>query len=140
MHIPPVALKRKNHRLMLCTTPRKHDLLAKLISEHEGKRIAVAVSGSPETIPASASITVLSDDALLDSGAETFDLLISFDLPADPALYFARLALAADTALTLFDEAEQPLLLAIETLLGRSIMQERPEGFAPELPAAPKPG
>jgi hypothetical protein len=139
MPIPPVALKRKNHRLLLCTSARKNDLLAKLIGENEGKRIAVAASGNAETISVPESVTLLTDDTLGESSTETFDLLISYDLPADPSVYFARLALAADTALTLFDEAEQPLLLAIETVLGRSISQERIEGFAPELPAAPKP-
>jgi chemotaxis protein histidine kinase CheA len=138
MHIPPVALKRKNHRLLLCTAARKHDLLAKLIEAHEGKRIAVAVSGDAETLTVPETVIVLVDETPNDGNAETFDLLISFDLPAAPAQYMARLALAGDTALTLLDEADQAHLLAVETLLGRAIPQERPEGFAPEPPAAPK--
>lgn len=137
MTIPPVALKRKHHRLLLCKDTKKKDLLAKLIFENEGKRIAVAVFDDAESIYVPEGIALLMDG---DPCEAAFDLLISYDLPADPQLYFSRLALTEATALTLMGESDQPHLLAIETLLGRAISQERPEGYAPELPAqsAPK--
>ena len=40
MPIPPVALKRRNHRLLLCEQTRKPALLAHLIETHRDKRIA----------------------------------------------------------------------------------------------------
>lgn len=136
MNIPPVALKRKNHRLLLCTDAKKKDLLAKLIFENEGKRIAVAVYDDTEKVYIPEDVTLLMDG---DPCEAKFDLLINYDLPADPAFYFARLTLTEETALTLMGESDQPHLLAIETLLGRAISQERPEGYAPELPTQPKP-
>lgn len=136
MHIPPVALKRKQHRLLLCTDANKKDLLAKLIHENEGRRIAVVASDDTDNLYIPENVTLLMDDALSE---ETYDLLISYDLPADPAHYFARLALAGNEALALMGETDQKNLLAIELLLGRTISQERLEEYAPELPPQPKP-
>jgi hypothetical protein len=135
MPLPPVALKRKNHRLLLCENTKKQDLLAKLLLENEGRRIAVVFSDDAQKVSVPENVVVLTDDTL---GGETFELLISYDLPLDPAQYFARLALCADTALTLLGESDRKNLLAIETVLGRAISQERPEGFAPQAPAQPK--
>ena len=139
MAIPPVALKRRNHRLLLCEDTRKPDLLALLIESHQDKHIAVVTSGDAAALAVPANVTVLSDDALPEKGAASFDLIISYDLPAAPQRYLERLALADDTALALLGDADRAHLLGIETLLGRAVSQERPEGFAPELPAAPKP-
>jgi superfamily II DNA/RNA helicase len=136
MHIPPVALTRQHHRLLLCMDEKKQDLLAKLIHENEGKRIAVVFADDTDRVYVPENVTVLTDDALSE---ETFELLISYDLPADPAQYLSRLALANETALTIFGETDQKNLLGIETLIGRAISQERPEEYAPELPPQPKP-
>ena len=137
MAIPPVALKRKNHRLLLCESARKHDLLLQLIETHGDKRIAVAVSGN-DVLTLPESVTLLSDTALPKEEEASFDLVINYDLPADPQRYLDRLALCDDIALTLLDEADKGRLMAIETLLGRSILQERPEGFAPAITPRPK--
>ena len=135
MVIPPIALKRNSHRLLLCTDAKKQDLLAKLLFENEGKRIAVVVSDDTEKMYVPEGITLLFDDT---PSQERFELLISYDLPDEPEQYLARLALAGESALTLMGESDHPQLLGIETLLGRSIVQESPSGFAPAVKPQPK--
>lgn len=137
MTTPPITFKRKHHQLLLCADARKVDLLAELIAEHESRRIAVVVSDKDERVYVPDTAVLLFDDAL---GDDSFDLLISYDLPDDPQQYVARLALAEETALTLMGESDREKLLAIETLLGRALPQDRPAGYSPPLPKeAPRP-
>ena len=65
-----------------------------------------------------------------------YDLVISYDIPESAIAYMTRLAQAKQFALALLDPAEQPRLYPIETLLGRTILQETLPEFAPEAPAA----
>jgi len=129
MAIPSVAFKRQNHRLLLCEDARKAELLAQLIAENADRRIMVVTSGDAALLNVPDTVAVLTDDAL--ESAEACDLLISYDLPEAPQRYLARMALAREGALVLLGQADRPRLMGIETLLGRAISQERPEGFAP---------
>ncbi|WP_345984861.1 hypothetical protein WCX49_09525 [Sulfurimonas sp. HSL-1656] len=135
MAIPSVAFKRQNHRLLLCQEARKGELLSLLLAEHDGKKITVVTAGDTAAINVPDTVTVLGDDAL--EGAESCDLLISYDLPEVPQRYLERMALAREGALALLGEEDRSRLMGIEMLLGRAISQERPEGFAPEESAAP---
>ena len=138
MPIPPVALKRRNHRLLLCDQTKKPALLAHLIETHRDKRIAVVTAGEADTVTVPDGIVLLTDSALPGKDEASFDLVISYDLPQQPQRYLDRLALCDDLALTLLGEGDREHLLAVETLLGRAVSQERPEGFAPALPEQPK--
>lgn len=135
MPIPPIAFKRKNHKLMLCTDAKKKELLAALLQEFEGRRIVVVtIDDAALSIPE--SVTLATDDALPE---EAYDLLIGYDLPERPEAYFKRLGLASETVLSLMSEIDQPRLLAIEAQLGRAITQEVIPRFAPPTEAPKKP-
>lgn len=136
MHIPPIAFKRKHHRLLLCTDAKKKDLLAKLLHENEDRRIAVVSVDDSESIYVPESVVLLNDDALPEA---RYDLLIGYDLPLEPEAYFRRLALAGETALTLMSEIDRPNLLGIEAAMGRAITQELILPFAPAAPKEQKP-
>lgn len=138
MALPPVARKRRNHRLLHCAAEHKNTLLARLIAEHEGKRILVLSAGDPQDISAAASVTVVADAALDTVENGTFELLISFDLPETPQVYIDRLAKTSELALILFGLEDRPHLYGIETLLGRIIIQENLPEFAPVAPSKPK--
>lgn len=134
MTLPPVALKRKNHRLLLCEEHKKQDLLTKLIFENAGRSIAVVVHDEDESVYVPEEATLFQDNE--ETPEDTFDLLITYDLPTEAQEYFNYLSMAKTEALCLFDPAEQSRLLAIETALGRSIKQEHQEGYSPK-PAQP---
>lgn len=136
MTLPPVALKRKNHRLLLCEEHKKQDLLTKLIFENAGRSIAVVVHDEDESIYVPEEATLFQDsEATPDT---VFDLLITYDLPTEAEEYFNYLSMAKTEALCLFDPSEQSRLLAIETALGRSIKQEYQEEYSPKPSASAK--
>jgi len=134
MAIPPVALKRANHRLLLCADARKNALLEHVVAAHPGKNILVVTAGDTDTLIAPEGVTVTTDATFSELGDTPCELLISYDLPENPLLYMLRLARAGETALTLFGESDHKQLLAIETLLGRAITQEQLPEFAPAAP------
>lgn len=138
MALPPVALKRRNHRLLHCTAPQKNSLLARLVSEHESKRILVITAGDPDYVTLPENVTLLTDATLGEAENGAFDLLISFDLPETPQAYLDRLEKAAELALILLGEADRPHLYGIETRLGRTIIQESIPEFAPQAAQPPK--
>ena len=132
------AIKRQNHRLHPCDAQRKCELLAHLIAQHADQRILVVTSGDPALLaPFAAETVTVADDASLAMPSEpTCDLVISFDIPESAVAYMTRLAQAKQFAFALLDPSEQPRLYPIETLLGRTILQETLPGFEPEAPAA----
>lgn len=132
------AIKRQNHRLHPCDAQRKPELLAHLIAQHTDKRVLVVTSGDPALLApfASETVTVAEDTALSATAKAAYDLVISYDIPESAIAYMTRLAQAKQFALALLDPAEQPRLYPIETLLGRTILQETLPEFAPEAPAA----
>lgn len=129
-----LLVKRQNHRLHPCPTPRKNALLAHLITRYNNKSVLILTKGNTEAIalPETKNITCLSDEQLSQSGDRTYDILISFDLPEKALVYLARLGKATEYALILSDAEDEKMLYGIETLLGRTIIQEVIEGFEPD--------
>lgn len=132
MALTPVALKRRNHRLLHCASKQKNALLARLIREHTGKNILVITAGDASAVSPHENVTVLTDATLDEAEGRTFELLISFDLPETPQDYMLRLGKTSGLALILLDEEDRPRLYGIETLLGRTIIQENVPEFAPK--------
>lgn len=129
-----LTIKRQNHRIHPCNVSRKNELLSHLAGLYGDKKIVVVTAGSTETItlPKAADITVIDDETLARSGDLACDILISYDLPEKALVYMARIAKSRDYALILMDNEEQKRLYGIETLLGRTIIQEVIAGFEPD--------
>jgi hypothetical protein len=126
------ALKRHNHRVHPCQAQKKEELLKLLLEKNAQKSILVITSNNKEeikNIEDSKNVTIVSDEDLLNSPELKADLVISYDLPDKAILYMARIAHTTSHALILLDESEEKLLYPIETLIGRTIMQESIEGF-----------
>lgn len=128
------TIKRQNHRIHPCNASRKNELLSHLITQHSGKNILVITARNPEaiSIPEARNITLLSDAALAQSPELTCDVLISYDLPEKAIVYMSRFARAREHALILLGAEDQKFLYGIETLLGRTIIQESISGFEPD--------
>jgi ATP-dependent RNA helicase RhlE len=135
-----LSVKRQNHRVHPCAPERKAELLNVLLARHAGEKVLIVTAGEPQTLQefAGETVTVTGDRQLENLSKETYDLLVSYDLPANAADYLVRLALVKTSAAILLDPAEQSRLYPIETLLGRTLMQETIAGFEPETPAAPE--
>jgi hypothetical protein len=126
-------IQRKNHRIHPCNTERKNELLNFLIGHHPEKKILIATAKSPESIKITSSnnITIVADDEMKGSEKNQYDILISYDLPEKAILYMTRFAHAREMALVLLGAEDQKNLYGIETLLGRTIIQEAIAGFEP---------
>jgi hypothetical protein len=135
-----LSVKRQNHRVHPCPSERKPELLNVLLARHAGENVLIVTAGEPQTLQKFAGETVIvTDDRQLETlPRETYDLLVSYDLPATAADYLVRLARVKTSAVILLDPAEQSRLYPIETLLGRTLMQETIAGFEPETPAVPE--
>ncbi len=130
MALPPISIKRHNHRVYFCTSERKNELLDVLIASHSSMSIAIVTTLAlelPEHITVAAEIT------------SAFDLIIVYDLPQDSEAYINRLSFANQFVFMLLAPEEQNVLYPIETILGRTLVQERLEGFAQPIPAKEKP-
>lgn len=132
MASPSSTLKRQHQRLLHCAAHHKNTLLARLISEHAGKSILVITADNASAVSPHEDVTVLTDATLDEAEGKTFELLISFDLPETPQDYMLRLSKTNGLALVLLGEEDRPHLYGIETLLGRTIIQESIPEFAPE--------
>lgn len=129
------TIKRQNHRAHPCKSDRKNELLNILLSSNADSKILVITAHDSELIKtniSSENITILSDKDLLDNNELIVDLLISYDLPSDASEYVERLSHTKTHALILLDESEQKDLYPIETLIGRSVVQEVIIGFEPD--------
>ena len=125
-------IKRHNHRVHPCENSRKNELLKVLIAKNSNQSIIVVTANDPQEIKNiidDEKIIVVSDTELADSKELKCDLLISYDLPEKAIIYMGRLAHSNTFALILLEKEEEKLLYPIETLLGRTIMQEIVEGF-----------
>ena len=130
------ALKRHNHRVHPCQAEKKDELLKLLIEKNAQLNILVVTSGDKEKIQNaqnSKNVTILTDEELLDAKELKAELVISYDLPDKAIKYMARIAHSSTYALILLDPSEERLLYSIETLIGRTIMQESIEGFGPKV-------
>lgn len=134
MSTATMTVKRHNHRVHPCDRERKPELLNLLFAQYAGQSILVVTANDPEPLQemvTGENITVISDTALADAPELMGDLLISYDLPTSADAYLARLGHAKTHALILLDAQEQKGLYPIETLLGRTTMQETISGFEP---------
>lgn len=131
MSAKQITIKHNKHYVHPCPTEKKLSLLNQLISKYSDMEILVVRANSLDVIKEAVTadnVTILSDDELKDS-TKTYELLISYDLPATPTLYINRLFCATEMALILLDVNEQKKLYPIETVLKRVIKQEIIEGF-----------
>lgn len=127
-----ITLKRHNHRVHPCKPEQKQELLNVLLSKNSDKTILVVTSNSSDiinNIENAKNITIISDEDLAASPELKCELLISYDLPEKAIIYMARIARTSEYALILLDPQEQTLLYPIETLTGRTLMQETIPGF-----------
>ena len=131
MSAKQITIKHNKHYVHPCPSDKKLSLLNLLISKYSDMEILVVRANSLDVIKEAVTaenVTILSDDELKNS-TKTYELLISYDLPATPALYINRLFCATGMALILLDAKEQKKLYPIETVLKRVIKQEIIEGF-----------
>lgn len=126
-------IQRKNHRIHPCNTERKNELLDFLIVQYPEKKILVAVAKDPQTIKLtdSKNVTIVHDADMKGSEKNQYDILISYDLPEKAIIYMTRFAHAREHAIVLLGAEDQKNLYGIETLLGRTIIQETVAGFEP---------
>ncbi|MDO9208629.1 MAG: hypothetical protein Q7T91_10315, partial [Sulfuricurvum sp.] len=126
-------IQRKNHRIHPCNTERKNELLNFLLPQYADKKVLILTAQNPKNIQIteSANVTIATDDELIASEKSTYDVLISYDLPEKAILYMTRFAHAREIALILLGDEDQKNLYGIETLLGRTIIQEPIAGFEP---------
>lgn len=128
------SIKRQNHRLHPCPKEQKSALLTHLITMYPNHSILIITKDESTEIPVSKStgITVLTDAQLSETPEQKAEILISYDLPEKALTYIARLSRATKAALVIADAYDEKLLYNIETLLGRTIIQEVIEGFVPD--------
>ena len=126
------SIKRHKHRIHPCLAERKAELLKHLLTCNDTSSILIVTSQNPEDIQKlidDKDIIVTDDASLVDFPELSRDMLISYDLPQKPEDYLARISHATTHALILLDSTEQNSLYPIETLLGRTLMQEVIKGF-----------
>ncbi|MEA3522998.1 MAG: DEAD/DEAH box helicase [Campylobacterota bacterium] len=126
------SIKRHNHRIHPCSPERKQELLKHLLTCNEASSILVVVSGESQELQElidDKNIIVTNDASLADFPDLMRDLVISYDLPDDAKDYIKRISHASTHALILLDPENQIHLYPIETLLGRTLMQEVISGF-----------
>ncbi len=123
-------LKRHNHRVHPCKNEKKEELLALLLSKNTGKKIIVVTSEPSELTTEQENVSIVSDKELYNAPDLRCELLISYDLPTKAIIYMSRITKSDSHALILLDPSEEKLLHPIETLNGRTVMQELVEGFS----------
>lgn len=129
---PSLNIKRQNHRIHLCANERKSDMLELLFKQYPDRPLLLMTSGPVEeiTLPEiPANVTIKTDETLEASDQNSYDVLISYDLPEKALSYIKRLTTTKDIALILLSESDQPKQYPIEMLLGRTIMEEKVAGF-----------
>lgn len=126
-------IQRKNHRIHPCDSGKKLELLTHLIGKFPDKHILIATANDTKLLQsiASKNITIVTDNEVKASEKNSVDILISYDLPEKALIYMTRFAHAREMALILLDSNDQKNLYPIETLLGRTIIQEVIAGFEP---------
>lgn len=126
------TLKRHNHRVHPCKDEKKEELLKFLLNKNSDKKIIVVTSSKTELTTEQENVIIVSDEELAKTPDERCDMLISYDLPSKAIKYMARIAHSDTYALILVNPSEERILHPIETLIGRTIMQEPVEGFSEE--------
>ena len=126
------ALKRHNHRVHPCNDDKKEELLHFLLEKNSDKKIIVVTSKKSELTTTQENVSIVSDEELAATPDARCDMIISFDLPSKAIYYMARITHTDTYALILVNPSEEKVIHPIETLIGRTIMQELVEGFSEE--------
>lgn len=131
MSEPTISFKRHNHRVLTCESARKQELLKHLTEQHSEQKVLVISAANTTTTEVEGKHITLSNDAgLAKMSTRKWDILISFDLPSDPADYVKRLSHAREMALIIADEKkDKGFIYPIEALIGRTITREIISGF-----------
>ncbi|WP_455757214.1 hypothetical protein [Sulfurimonas sp.] len=124
------TLKRHNHRVHPCKDEKKEELLKFLLTKNSDKKIIVVTSKKSELTTEQEDVTILSDEELINQPELRCDMIISYDLPSKAIKYMARIDRTDTYALILVNPSEEKVIHPIETLIGRTIMQESVEGFS----------
>lgn len=126
-------IKRQNHRIHPCTSSQKIDLIRFLIARYAGKSVLVITSDGVSEVADgldTSGAEVFSDSGLKEG--TQFDVVISYDLPEDVAVYLSRLTHSREFAFVVMDAEDEKRLYPIELQLGRTIVREIVKGFEPE--------
>lgn len=121
-------IKRHNHKAHPCPNEKKIALLQELLEQHSDKSIAIISTKALKTFEVANNVVFVDDSNLTN---DTYDLIISVDLPLDPHIYLNRLELTSSQAIILLDATQKQALYDIEKLLGRSINQEEIPDYSP---------
>ncbi len=124
------TLKRHNHRVHPCKDEKKEELLELLLSQNTDKKIFVVSSTKTELTSTQENVTIVSDEELAKMTDAKCDMMISFNLPSKASKYMQRITHTNTYALILVNPSEEKVIHPIETLIGRTIMQELIEGFS----------
>jgi hypothetical protein len=127
------TLKRYNHRAHPCKAQMRDELLELLLSKNSDKSIIVSTSDKTQLTTTQTNVTIVSDEELASNPELKCEMLISYDLPEKAITYMARIARASTYATIILDSSQEKLIHPIETLIGRTIMQELIEGFSEEI-------
>ena len=130
MSNPTSTLKRHNHRVHPCKDDKKEELLKLLLEKNSDKKIIVVSSTKTDLSTEQENVTIVSDEELIANKELTCTMMISYDLPSKASKYMDRIARTDTFALILVNPSEERVIHPIETLIGRTIMQENIEGFS----------
>jgi hypothetical protein len=130
MSNPTPTLKRYNHRVHPCKDKKKEELLRFLLEKNSDKKIIVVSSAKTQLSTEQKDVTILSDEELTANKELRCEMIISYDLPPKASRYIERITRTDTYALILVNPSEERVIHPIETLLGRTIMQENVEGFS----------
>jgi hypothetical protein len=125
------AIKHANHRIYQVIQEQKKALTELLLSQNSDASVLIVAQNDLSFLQEALvhPKLTLADDTALENLSQSYDILISYDLPNEAQTYLKRLSFAKDKAFLLLDAHEQNALYQIEVLLGRAIKQESLEGF-----------
>ena len=126
------TLKRHNHRVHPCKDDKKEELLQFLLEKNSDKKIIVVTSTKTELTTTQENVSIVSDEELASTPDASCEMMISYNLPSKAAKYMQRITHTTTYALILVNPSEERIIHPIETLIGRTIMQEPVEGFTEE--------
>ncbi|MBU0719861.1 hypothetical protein KJ877_00820 [bacterium] len=129
------SIKRHNHIIHPCLHKQKTKLLELLLEQNSERNILLVTQNNFDELKhldKGGNFRVTNDELLAELKDFKADILISYDLPDEAALYMKRLAATKEKAIILLDDTEHTLLYPVETLLGRTVRQEIVSGFEPE--------
>ncbi len=124
------TLKRHNHRVHPCKDEKKEELLKFLLQKNSEKKIIVLSSQKLKLSIEEDNVSIVNDEELASKPDLRCELMISFDLPPKASTYMQRISHTDTYALILVNPSEEKIIHPIETLIGRTIMQEPIEGFS----------